>query len=85
MVLRAVIDPNSFSEPYRRTQVPIPAGESGGTVAAPVLWEQLRKIVEGVMSDPDSRQARLERLRDFGNDKTGDFFYKKIPWSCIYR
>ena len=40
-----------------------PAGESGGTVAAPVLWEQFRKIVEGVMSDPDSRQARLERLK----------------------
>lgn len=52
-----------YSKMLDRGTFAIPAGESGGTVAAPVLWEQLRKIVEGVMSDPDSRQARLETLK----------------------
>lgn len=52
-----------YSKMLDRGTFAIPAGESGGTVAGPVLWGQLRKIVEGVMSDPDSRQARLERLK----------------------
>ena len=52
-----------YSKMLDRGTFAIPAGESEGTVAGPVLWEQLRKIVEGVMSDPDSRQARLERLK----------------------
>ena len=27
-------------------------------------WEDLRKMVEGIMSDPDSRQARLDGLKN---------------------
>lgn len=52
-----------YSKMLDRGTFAIPAGESVGIVAAPVQWAQLRKIVEGVMSDPDSRQARLESLK----------------------
>lgn len=54
-----------YSKMLDRGTFAIPASESGGIVAVPVLWEQLRKIVERVMSDPDSRQARLESLKGF--------------------
>ena len=53
-----------YSKMLDRGTFAIPAGETGGIVSAPVLWERLRKIVEGVMSDPDSRQARQESLKE---------------------
>lgn len=42
--------------------MPIPASE--GVVSTSVKWEDLRKMVEGIMSDPDSRQARLDGLKN---------------------
>lgn len=53
-----------YSKMLDRGTFAIPASESGGMISAPVLWEQLRKIVEGVLLDPDSRQARLENLKE---------------------
>ena len=52
-----------YSKMLDRGTFAIPAIGSGGAVAAPVLWEHLRRIVEGVMSDPDSRQSRQESLK----------------------
>lgn len=42
--------------------MPIPASEEA--VSASVRWRDLRKMVEGIMSDPDSRQVRLEGLKN---------------------
>ena len=41
--------------------MPIPATKEAGT--SNLRWEDLLKMVEGIMSDPDSRQARLDGLK----------------------
>ena len=42
--------------------MPIPGPED---VAASVMkWEDLHRMVEGIMANPDSRQSRLEGLKD---------------------
>lgn len=33
-----------------------------------IMWDDLRKMVEGIMADPDSRQARLEGLKNLWKD-----------------
>ena len=42
--------------------MPIPGSKD--VVTSSIKWEDLRKMVEGIMSDPDSRQARLEGLNN---------------------
>lgn len=42
--------------------MPIPASKD--TVTSSIKWEDLLKMVEGIMSDPDSRQARLDALKN---------------------
>lgn len=41
--------------------MPIPASKDA--VTSSIRWEDLLKMVEGIMSDPDSRQARLDGLK----------------------
>lgn len=42
--------------------MPVPVGRDGVTMT--VSWADLRRLAEGIMSDPDSRQARLESLKN---------------------
>lgn len=42
--------------------MPIPASEE--VVSTSLRWGDLRKMVEGIMADPDSRQARLDGLKN---------------------
>jgi transposase len=41
--------------------MPIPASKNA--VSSSIRWTDLRKMVEGILSDPESRQARLEGLK----------------------
>ncbi len=41
--------------------MPVPASKD--TVSSLIRWDSLLRIVEGTMSDPDNRQARLESLK----------------------
>ena len=41
--------------------MPIPASKDAA--ASNIQWADLLKMVEGIMSDPDSRQARLDSLK----------------------
>ena len=41
---------------------PIPGSKD--VVTSSIHWEDLLKMVEGIMSDPDSRQARLDGLKN---------------------
>ena len=42
--------------------MPVPVNRNSMTMN--INWADLRKLAEGVMSDPDSRQARLESLKN---------------------
>ena len=42
--------------------MPIPGSKD--VVTSSIKWEDLLKMVEGIMSDPDSRQARLAGLNN---------------------
>ena len=42
--------------------MPIPGSKD--VVTSSIKWEDLLKMVEGIMSDPDSRQARLDGLNN---------------------
>lgn len=42
--------------------MPIPASKDA--VTSSIKWEDLLKMVEGIMSDPDSRQVRLDALKN---------------------
>lgn len=42
--------------------MPVPVNRNSVTMN--ISWADLRKLAEGVMSDPDSRQARLESLKN---------------------
>jgi len=42
--------------------MPIPSSEK--QVSINISWGSLKRMVEGIMSDPDSRQARLEGLKN---------------------
>ncbi len=42
--------------------MPVPVGRDGVTMT--VSWADLRRLAEGIMSNPDSRQARLESLKN---------------------
>ena len=42
--------------------MPIPGSKE--VVTSSIQWEDLLKMVEGIMADPDSRQARLEGLKN---------------------
>lgn len=42
--------------------LPIPGSKDA--VARSIKWEDLRKMAEGIMADPDSRQARLDGLKN---------------------
>ena len=43
---------------------------SNDVVTSSIKWEDLLKMVEGIMADPDSRQARLEWLRNLWKNLT---------------
>lgn len=40
--------------------MPVPVGKDG--MVTDIQWEDLRRMAEGIMSDSESRQARLEGL-----------------------
>lgn len=42
--------------------MPVVVGKD--VVATDIRWEDLRRIAEGIMSDPENRQARLEGLKE---------------------
>lgn len=42
--------------------MPVPVNRNSVTMN--ISWADLRKLAEGIMSDPDSRQARLESLKN---------------------
>ncbi len=42
--------------------MPVPANRDGMTMN--ISWADLRRLAEGIMSDPDSRQARLDSLKN---------------------
>ena len=42
----------------------LPVPGSKDTVTRSIKWEDLLKMAEGIKADPDSRQARLEGLRN---------------------
>ena len=42
--------------------MPVPGSKD--VISSSIRWEDLLKMVEGIMADPDSRQARLEGLRN---------------------
>ena len=42
--------------------LPIPGSKDA--VTRSIKWEDLRKMAEGIMADPDSRQARLDGLKN---------------------
>jgi transposase len=42
--------------------MPVPVNRNSMTMN--ISWADLRKLAEGIMSDPDSRQARLESLKN---------------------
>lgn len=46
--------------------MPIPRSKDHVTTC--IQWEDLRKMVEGIMSDPDSRQSRMESLKNLWKD-----------------
>ena len=41
----------------------MPVQVNRDSVTMNISWADLRKLAEGIMSDPDSRQARLESLK----------------------
>lgn len=47
--------------------MPIPGSKD--VVTSSIKWEDLLKMVEGIMSDPDSRQARLEGLNNLWKNR----------------
>ena len=42
--------------------LPIPGSKD--IVTSSMKWEDLHRMVEGIMANPDSRQSRLEELKD---------------------
>ncbi len=42
--------------------MPVPVNRNSAAMS--INWNDLRKLAEGVMSDPDSRQSRLESLKN---------------------
>lgn len=44
--------------------MPLPRKEK--EVTRNIMWEDLRKMVEGIMANPDSRQVRLDGLKIYG-------------------
>jgi hypothetical protein len=42
--------------------MPIPGSKD--VVTSSIKWEDLLKMVEGILSNPDSRQARLDELKN---------------------
>lgn len=56
MVIYAkMLDRGTFGLPVRGTK---------DDLTRVIEWEELRKMADGIMSDPDSRQARLDGLKN---------------------
>lgn len=53
-----------YSKMLDRGTFGMPITGSKDMVTSSIKWEDLLKMVEGIMSDPDSRQARLEGLNN---------------------
>ncbi len=53
-----------YSKMLDRGTFGMPILGSKNMVTSSIKWEDLLKMVEGIMSDPDSRQARLEGLNN---------------------
>ena len=52
-----------YSKMLDRGTFGMPIPDTEGVVSTSLRWGDLRKMVEGIMSDPDSRQARLDGLK----------------------
>jgi transposase len=53
-----------YSKMLDRGTFGMPIPDTEGVVSTSLRWGDLRKMVEGIMSDPDSRQARLDGLKN---------------------
>ena len=51
-----------YSKMLDRGTFAMPTEWKGDVIASGIVWEDLRRMVEGILSDPDSREARLENL-----------------------
>ncbi|MCW4001523.1 MAG: IS66 family insertion sequence element accessory protein TnpB [Candidatus Bathyarchaeota archaeon] len=52
-----------YSKMLDRGTFGMPISDTEGVVSTSLKWGDLRKMVERIMSDPDSRQARLDGLK----------------------
>jgi len=53
-----------YSKMLDRGTFGMPIPESEEVVSTSIMWVDLRKMVEGIMADPDSRQSRLDELKN---------------------
>lgn len=53
-----------YSKMLDRGTFGLPVPGSKDKMTRSIKWEDLLKMAEGIMADPDSRQARLEGLRN---------------------
>lgn len=52
-----------YSKMLDRGTFGMPVPGPGREIAGGILWDDLLKMVEGIMADPDSRRSRLEGLK----------------------
>lgn len=57
-----------YSKMLDRGTFGMPVQGARDQAAAVIHWDALLRMVEGVMADPDSRQARLESLKNLWRD-----------------
>jgi len=51
-----------YSKMLDRGTFAMPTAWKGTAITSAIVWEDLRQMVEGILSDPDSRESRLEDL-----------------------
>lgn len=52
-----------YSKMLDRGTFGMPVSQSSDVISESIQWGALRHMVEGIMSDPDNRSSRLERLK----------------------
>ena len=62
--------------------MPIPSSKD--VVTSSIKWEDLLKMVEGIMSDPGSRQARLEGLKQRRRRRLSDSRVRSPVWRISF-
>lgn len=57
-----------YSKMLDRGTFGMPISTSKDEIASHIVWKDLQRMVEGIMSDPDSREARLSTLENLWKD-----------------